>query len=308
MEKYTIGLDVGGTSSKYGVVDLSGKILEQGSLETCRTSEVEDFVERLAVVLDPIIEKFGGPKNLKGMGVGAPNGNHYSGNIELAPNLKWKGIVPLAKLLEDKFSMRTTLTNDANAAAMGEMIYGAAKGMKNFMVITLGTGLGSGIVVDGKVLLGVSGMAGEVGQVIVENNGRLCGCGRRGCLETYASATGIVKTVREKLKTEKSILSGEEVTSASIYKAAMAADKVALDAFAFTGEVLGLALANAVAFTSPEAIFLFGGLARSGDLLMQPTQLSFEKNLHNIYRGTVRLLHSALPDSDAAILGASALV
>jgi glucokinase len=308
MEKYTIGLDVGGTSSKYGVVDLAGKILEQGSLETCRTSDVQDFVERLADVLNPLIEKFGGAKNFKGMGVGAPNGNHYTGNIELAPNLKWVGIVPLAKLLEQKFSMRTTLTNDANAAAMGEMIYGAAKGMKDFMVITLGTGLGSGIVVDGKVLLGVSGMAGEVGQVIVEKNGRLCGCGRQGCLETYASATGIVKTVKEKLQTEKSSLTGQDITSASISQAAQAGDKVALEAFAFTGEILGLALANAVAFSSPEAIFLFGGLARSGDLLMKPTQEAFDKYLHNIFQGTVRLLPSALPDSDAAILGASALV
>ncbi len=309
MKTYTIGLDIGGTSSKFGIVDSQGNILEQGRMETCRNADPLDFVQRIAQVLLPLIERYG-RKDFKGIGIGAPNGNFYSGCIELAPNLQWKGIVPMQKMLAEALSLPAILTNDANAAAMGEMIFGGAKGMKDFIIITLGTGLGSGIVVDGKILYGKSGIAAEMGQLIVEKDGRLCGCGRRGCLETYASATGIVKTVSLALeKGEKSSLAGvSPLTSAQITIAAEAGDKLALRSFEETGEILGLALANAVAFSSPEAIFLFGGLAHAGEFIIGPTRKAFEENLHNIYQGTVRLLPSSLVDADAAILGASALL
>lgn len=300
----TIGIDIGGTSTKYGLVSESGTIIEQGSIPTCVTEDPQDFVERLKTALNPLM------KNVSAIGIGAPNGNYYSGNIEHAPNLKWKGIVPMAELVEQSLKLKTRLTNDANAAAMGEMIFGNAKSMKNFIMITLGTGLGSGIVVDGKVVYGHSGFAGEMGQVIVIPGGRQCGCGRLGCLETYASATGIVRTVKLALETpeSKSSLRGQELSAALITKAALEGDELALNAFEFTGEILGRALANAVTFTSPECIFLFGGLAKAGPLIFEPTQKHFSNNLHNIFQNTVKILPSALPESDAAILGAAALI
>ncbi len=268
--KKVIGLDIGGTSSKFGIVE-NGVILRHGNLPTCVTDDPQDFIGRLKTALGDL-------SGITAMGVGAPNGNHLRGTIELAPNLKWKGIVPMAKLLQEAMGIPVTLTNDANAAALGELKYGSARGMKNFISVTLGTGLGSGYVVDGKLMIGHSGFAGELGQVTVVPGGRLCGCGRLGCLETYVSA-----------------------------EAAKIGDAKALQAFDETAKILALALANTVAITSPEAIFLFGGLAQAKDLLMTPLEKYFAMNLHNIFRGTVRILPSGLPESDAAILGAASL-
>jgi glucokinase len=288
-----IGLDIGGTSSKFGVVNSEGQILEQGAIPTCETDDPAHFVKRLQERLKPLMD------GVKAIGVGAPNGNFFSGSIELAPNLKWKGIVPMAKMIEEALGVPVRLTNDANAAAMGEMKFGAAQRMKNFIVITLGTGLGSGIVINGEVVLGHSGFAGELGQTIIIPEGRLCGCGRHGCLETYASATGIVKTAREFGLTVEH--------AAEVADLAVKGNSEALKCFEYTGELLGRALANAVTFSSPEAIFLFGGLVKSGELLMGPVQKHFAKNLHNVYQGTVKVLPSGLKESDAAILGAASL-
>lgn len=296
-------MDIGGTTSKYGIVDDSGKILEQGRVETCCSDDPRDFVKRVSEVLRPLIEKFGGTQSFRGLGIGAPNGNFYTGSIDRAPNLKWKGVVPLKAMFEESLGLPVVVTNDANAAAMGEMIYGGAKGMKDFIIVTLGTGLGSGFVADGKLIYGSTGMAGELGHIIIEKNGRQCGCGRKGCLETYASATGLVLTAKESgIKVEG------EMTSAKVAALANSGDQVAQKVFQTTAEILGLALANAVTFSSPEAIFLFGGVAQSGELLFGPTRKTFEENIHNIYRDTVRILPSSLSDSDAAILGSAALV
>lgn len=304
MKKIVLGIDIGGTSTKFGLVS-GGKILSRGSIVTCLNDDPDDFVKRLK-------EALGTLQGVSAVGVGAPNGNAYRGTIELAPNLKWQGIVPMAQMLKQAFNLPTFLTNDANAAAMGEMIYGSAKGMSNFICITLGTGLGSGLVVDGKIVLGHSGFAGEMGQIIMVPQGRACACGRFGCLETYVSATGIVRTVRELLASEETesslrLMDELDLTSARIFAAAEKKDAIALKAFALTAEMLGLALANAVHFTSPEAIFLFGGLTRSGPYLLLPTEQAFARNLHNIYQGTVKLCLSGLPEDDAAILGAASL-
>lgn len=299
-QKFIIGIDVGGTSTKLGVVDEKGEILSQESLPTCENDDPQDFVKRLGHALKLQFEKHGGKENFRGIGLGAPNGNFYRGTIEHAPNLMWKGVVPLVSMIEEMAGLKTFLTNDANAAAMGEMIYGDAKGMRNFLLITLGTGLGSGIVINGQVVYGHSGFAGELGHLTVASEGRECGCGRRGCLETYVSATGIVRTMKE--------LRGEELSAKEISLAALRGDAVALKAFDETAKILGQSLANAVAFSSPEAIFLFGGLAQAKELLFDPTQKYFEKSLLNIFKGKVKLLPSGLPESDAAILGAAALV
>lgn len=290
--KNVIGLDIGGTSSKFGFV-FGEKILRQGSLPTCLTDDPRDFIARLK-------RELGDLSGVAGLGVGAPNGNHHRGTIELAPNLKWKGIIPLANMLQEELGIPVTLTNDANAAALGEMIYGGAKGMKNFVSVTLGTGLGSGFIIDGKLVTGHSGFAGELGQITAVPGGRLCGCGRLGCLETYVSATGIVKTATE--------LGGKFTNSKEIAEAALAGNPIALKAFDETAKALAIALATAVAITSPEAIFLFGGLAQSRELLFGPLQKYFDLNLHNIFQGTVKILPSGLPESDAAILGAASLV
>ena len=246
------------------------------------------------------------------MGVGAPNGNYYNGTIEFAPNLPWKGVIPLSAMFEDKLGIPTALTNDANAAAIGEMTYGAARGLRDFIMITLGTGVGSGIVVNGQLVYGHDGFAGELGHVIVERDGRICGCGRKGCLETYCSATGVARTAREFLvaRSEPSLLReipAEEIVSKDVYDAAIKGDKLALEIFEYTGTILGRALADFVAFSSPEAIVLFGGLAKSGDLIMKPIQKALEENVLKIYAGKTKLLLSQLKDADAAVLGASAL-
>ena len=249
----------------------------------------------------------------KGIGIGAPNGNYYSGTIEFAPNLPWKGVIPLAAMFEERLGIPTALTNDANAAGIGEMTYGAARGMKDFIMITLGTGVGSGIVINGQMVYGHDGFAGELGHTIIRReNGRLCGCGRHGCLETYCSATGVARTAREFLaaRTDASLLRNipaENITSKDVYDAAVQGDKLAQEIFEFTGNILGEALADAIAFSSPEAIVLFGGLAKSGDYIMKPIQKSIDDNILNIYKGKTKLLVSELKDSDAAVLGASAL-
>ncbi|MES2527350.1 MAG: ROK family protein [Bdellovibrionota bacterium] len=289
--KKVIGLDIGGTSSKFGIVE-NGVILRRGNLPTCLNDDPQDFIERLKIALGDL-------SGVEAMGVGAPNGNPLRGTIELAPNLKWKGIVPMANLLQEAMGIPVTLTNDANAAALGELKYGSARGMKNFISVTLGTGLGSGYVVDGKLMTGHSGFAGELGQVTAIPEGRLCGCGRRGCLETYVSATGIVKTFQE--------LGGELTTSKEVAEAAGRGDTKAIQAFDETAKIFAVTLANTVAITSPEAIFLFGGLAQAKELLINPLEKYFALNLHNIFRGTVRILPSGLPENDAAILGASSL-
>lgn len=309
-----IGVDIGGTGTKYGIVDRDGNVLFSGEMSTRKHTEVTTFIEELHQVLSDLIEKAGGIGRMKGIGVGAPNGNFYTGTIEYAPNLPWKGIIPLAKMIEDKFKLPVTLTNDANAAAIGEMMYGAAKGMKDFIMITLGTGVGSGIVANGKLIYGHDGFAGELGHTIVIPDGRLHkGTGKKGSLESYASATGVMLTAIEKLdgSREDSLLRKvprENLDSKAVYEAAIQGDKLALDIFEFTGKILGLALANAVMFSSPEAIVLFGGLTKAGDLILQPTRKHMEENLIQVFQNKVKILVSHLKESDAAILGASALV
>lgn len=312
---YAIGIDVGGTNTVVGIVDKRGQILRSGSIKTARHAEVNDYLDELNELLNEILEDVSVTKDqVKGIGVGAPNGNYFTGSIEFAPNLRWKGVIPFAQLLEERTGIPVALTNDANAAAIGEMTYGAARGMKDFIVITLGTGVGSGIVVNGQLVYGHDGFAGELGHVIMRrNNGRLCGCGRTGCLEAYSSATGVARTAREYLELKPDTSSQlrsiptENITSKDVFDAAMSGDKLAQEIFKFTGEMLGEAFADFVAFSSPEAIILFGGLAKSGDLIMNPIRESMERNLLAIFKNKVKLLFSELKESDAAVLGASAL-
>ncbi len=313
MEKpYVVGMDIGGTNTVFGVVDSRGNVLASDSIKTQEYDEIDEYVDAVCKKLIPLLQQFGGAEKFKGMGVGAPNGNYYNGTIEFAPNLPWKGVIPLSAMFEDKLGIPTALTNDANAAAIGEMTYGAARGLRDFIMITLGTGVGSGIVVNGQLVYGHDGFAGELGHVIVEREGRICGCGRKGCLETYCSATGVARTAREFLvaRSEPSLLReipAEEIVSKDVYDAAIKGDKLALEIFEYTGTILGRALADFVAFSSPEAIVLFGGLAKSGDLIMKPIQKALEENVLKIYAGKTKLLLSQLKDADAAVLGASAL-
>ncbi len=313
MEKpYVVGMDIGGTNTVFGVVDSRGNVLATDSVKTQSYSDINDYVEAVCAKLLPLIESVGGAEKIKGMGVGAPNGNYYNGTIEFAPNLPWKGVIPLAAMFEEKIGVPTALTNDANAAAIGEMTYGAARGMKDFIMITLGTGVGSGIVVNGQLVYGHDGFAGELGHTIIRRDGRPCGCGRKGCLETYCSATGVARTAREFLvaRSEPSLLReipAEEIVSKDVYDAAVKGDKLALEIFEFTGRILGEALADFIAFSSPEAIVLFGGLAKSGEYIMKPVQKAIDENILKIYEGKTKLLVSELKDADAAVLGASAL-
>lgn len=313
--EYAIGIDVGGTTSKFGIVNHRGEISNRGDIVTNKHTDVEKFIAELYHELKPAIEEIGGEEFIKGIGVGAPNGNYYNGTIEYAPNLHWKGIIPLAKLITKKFKKPCSLTNDANAAAVGEMMYGAARGMKDFIMITLGTGVGSGIVANGHLIYGHDGFAGELGHTTIRHGGRLhWGTGMRGTLETYASATGITLTAKEmleeRLNEESSLrkLLPDNITSKKIYEAAIKGDNIAKEVFKYTGEILGEALANFVMFSSPEAIILFGGVCKAGKILMDPVKDSMEKNLLPIYQNKVKLLFSELKESDAAILGASALV
>lgn len=311
-KNYTVGIDIGGTNTVFGIVDARGHILSTDSIKTKDYPEINGYVDTLSDRLMQLIHAVGGISMIRGVGVGAPNSNYYMGNIELAPNLPWKGVVPLARMLREKLGVPVALTNDANAAALGEMTYGVARGMKDFIMITLGTGVGSGIVINGQLVYGHDGFAGELGHVIVDPVGRPCGCGRRGCLETYCSATGVARTAREFLvqRTEPSLLRNipaDDIVSKDVYDAAVKGDKLALDIFEFTGSVLGKALANFIAFSSPEAIILFGGLAKSGDYIMKPIQKAIDDNILKIYAGKTKLLLSQLKDADAAVLGASAL-
>lgn len=305
------GIDIGGTNTVIGFADQEGNILFRDSLITDEYDDPAEFVAVVAAKIKQGLE--GNPWKLEGIGIGAPNGNYYNGCIEFAPNLRWKGTVELTSLFMKHFSIPVSLTNDANAAAIGEMIYGAAKGMRNFVVITLGTGLGSGIVANGEVIYGHDGFAGELGHIIVDPKGRLCGCGRRGCLETYASATGLNRTIKQFLeeRDDSSLLRGiplKEITSKTVYEAAVKGDKLALEAFDYTCQILGMKLADTVAVLSPEAIILFGGLANAREFIFEDTQKYMEQFLLEIYKNKVRILPSLLPESDAAVLGAAALV
>lgn len=314
IKPYVVGIDIGGTNTVFGIVDARGNVLASSSIKTQRHQQFDDYIAELHEELSKLIEENCGIERVKGIGVGAPNANYYTGNIEHAANLPWKGIIPFAEVMSNKFGVPVALTNDANAAAIGEMTYGAARGMKDFIMITLGTGVGSGIVSNGHLIYGHDGFAGELGHVIIRReNGRQCGCGSKGCLETYTSATGVARTAREFLETrsnEDSLLRKialELITSKDVFDAAQDGDQIAKDVFAFTGQILGEALADFVKFSSPEAIILFGGLAKSGDLLMKPLRQSMEDNLMPIFKGKVKLLFSEMKDADAAILGASAL-
>lgn len=309
---YVIGIDLGGTNTVFGVVDARGNVVVNASIKTGTHNDIELYLKDLEVGLSMLIEQVGGREKIRGIGVGAPNGNYFSGSIEYAPNLPWKGVVPLAQMIETRMGIPVALTNDANAAAIGEMTYGAARGLKDFIVITLGTGVGSGIVVNGQLVYGHDGFAGELGHMIVRRNGRMCGCGRQGCLETYCSATGVARTAREYLsiRSDESLLRAvnpENITSKDVYDAAIKGDALALEIFEATGAILGESFADFITFSSPEAIILFGGLTKSGDLLMTPIKHHMEKNLLPIYKGKTKLLFSQLKESDAAVLGASAL-
>lgn len=312
-KSYVVGIDVGGTNTVFGIVDARGTIISSGSIKTGTYGQVNNYVDAVCKNLLPLIVANGGVDKIKGIGVGAPNGNYYSGTIEFAPNLPWKGVIPLAAMFEERLEIPTALTNDANAAGIGEMTYGVARGMKDFIMITLGTGVGSGIVINGQMVYGHDGFAGELGHTIIRRgNGRLCGCGRCGCLETYCSATGVARSAREFLTAsiEPSLLRSipsEDITSKDVYDAAIRGDKLAHRIFEFTGTILGEALADFIAFSSPEAIVLFGGLAKAGDYIFKPIQKAIDDNILNIYKGKTKLLASELKDSDAAVLGASAL-
>ena len=306
MEEVVAGIDIGGTNTTIGLVSKAGRVLAKDGLKTKNYPEIGDFVIAANQVINQQMENLRHdiPElRLKGIGIGAPNANPFKGTIENAPNLSWRGIVPLAKLMSDSLHAHCKLTNDAKAAALGEQQFGAAKGMKDFLVITLGTGLGSGIIANGSLVYGHDGFAGELGHVIVVPGGRLCGCGRHGCLETYVSATGLVRTYRE-LNTKASL----EMDARAVAELAQAGDAIAIEAYRQTGEMLGFSLANSVAYTSPEAIFLFGGLIRAGEILFKPTRESFEKNLLNNYKGHIHIHPSALHESDAAVLGAASII
>ena len=310
--KVTIGIDVGGTNTVFGFVDQEGNCIYESSIPTHSEQNADQLFERLFLNINNDFKKFSNEYELFGIGIGAPNANYYKGTVELPPNLNW-GMVNVIDLVKKYSSLPAAITNDANAAAIGEMIFGAAKGMKNFIVITLGTGLGSGIVVNGELVYGADGFAGEIGHTIFDMNGRECGCGRRGCLETYASASGIRRTVFEligntNIPSRLREISFSQLSAKDIADAAMRGDKLALKAFDYTAKVLGLKLADAVAHLSPEAIILFGGLANAGDLIFLPTKQYMEEFMLNIFKNKVKLIPSALPGAHAAVLGASALI
>jgi glucokinase len=312
--EFAIGIDIGGTNTKYGIVNHRGEILEKGELRTDAYPTIDSFIDALHDLLEPIMNTHKNEGKIKGIGIGAPNGNFYTGTIEYAPNLHWKGVIPLTKLFTQKFGLPSSLTNDANAAAVGEMMYGAARGMRDFIMITLGTGVGSGIVANGQVIYGHDGFAGELGHATVIPGGRKhWSTGLHGTLEAYCSATGIVLTAKEKLNESKepSLMRDygqEKLDSKIVFECAMQGDPIAQEVYRFTGEVLGLSLANFIMFSSPEAIILFGGVIKAGDLLLAPTREHMEKNLLPIFQNKVKLIFSELKEADAAILGASALV
>lgn len=315
LKPYVIGLDLGGTNSVFGIVDSRGDIKATTSIKTQGYGEnAEAYVDACVEALQLIIDQVGGIEKIKAMGIGAPNGNYYNGTVEFAPNLEWghNGVVPLAKMFSDRLGIPVALTNDANAAAIGEMTYGVARGMKNFIVLTLGTGVGSGIVINGQLVYGSDSFAGELGHVIVKENGRLCGCGRRGCLEAYCSATGVARSAREYLANsqEPSLLRDidpEKITSYDVSVAAAKGDKIANEIYQFTGKILGEACANFATFCSPEAFIFFGGLVKAGDLIMDPIKKAYDESVLKIYQGKAKFLVSGLDGSSAAVLGASAV-
>jgi glucokinase len=313
--EYAIGVDIGGTNTKCGIVNRRGEVLQYEQLSTPEYENPEAFVDALCVRLNLMIEKVGGVELIKGIGIGAPNGNYYTGTIEYAPNLRWVGVVPLADMVSERMGLATALTNDANAAAVGEMQYGAAKGMRDFITITLGTGVGSGIVANGQLIYGHDGFAGELGHTIIRPGGRPHWSTQlSGSLEAYASATGVVLTAKEMLQNEPdkpSMLrkyNQEELTSKQIFDCAMQGDEISQAVYRFTGQILGESLANFVMFSSPEAIILFGGLIKAGALIFDPTIEHMELNLLPIFKNKVKVIKSDLHEADAAILGASALV
>lgn len=312
---YAIGLDLGGTNSVFGIVDNEGNIIETASMKTGGYTEAKDYFNAAFDTLTPIIEKVGGLDKIERMGIGAPNGNYLNGCIEMAPNLPWahETSVPLAKMFSERLGgMSVHVTNDANAAALGEMTYGVARGMKNFIVLTLGTGVGSGIVINGQMVYGCDGMAGELGHVIMRRDGRQCGCGRRGCLEAYCSATGVARTAREWLTaTDRPSLLREipmdKITSLDVCIAAGKGDAMANEIFQFTGEMLGEACANFAAFSSPEAFIFFGGMTKAGDLIMKPIEETYRAKVMPVFRDKPKFLVSSLDGAGAAVLGAAAI-
>lgn len=311
-KKYSIGIDIGGTNTVFGIVDRNGKVIAKSSIKTAGYDSFNTYLDTLSANLEKLIKDNGAEGEIAGIGIGAPGANYLTGEIVNAANLNWGERVPLAKLVSDRFGVPVALTNDANAATLGEMEYGAAKGMKDFVMITLGTGVGSGIVANGELICGHDGLAGELGHVIVERKtGRQCGCGRKGCLETYCSSTGLVRTAKEYLQSDVPSKLREKdpetLTSKDVYDAAVAGDKLAKDIFDYTGRMLGEALADFTAFSSPEAFILFGGLMRSGDLLLNPTQKAFEESLLFIYNDKPKILVSKLNEDDGAVLGAAAV-
>lgn len=312
-QQYALGVDIGGTNTKYGIVNHRGEITHKGDLPTNKYEQIEDYVTALHEALKPAIDEVGA-ENIKGIGMGAPNGNIYTGTIEYAPNLHWRGIVPIAQMVTDKFGLPCKLTNDANAAAVGEMMYGAARGMRDFIMITLGTGVGSGIVANGHLIVGHDGFAGELGHTVIRPGGRPHWSTEiPGSLEAYASATGIALTAKELLERSNQPSSlrqyaEEKINSKVVFDCAIAGDAIAQEVYHFTGQILGEALANFVMFSSPQAIILFGGVIKAGDLIMKPTREHMERNLLPIFQNKVQLIFSELPEADAAILGASALV
>lgn len=311
---YVLGIDIGGTNSVFGIVDARGQVVASDSIKTLKHNNFDDYVKELHDGVMRLLETNNAVDKIHGIGIGAPNANYYTGELLNAVNLPWGNKVQIAEKVSRAFGgIPVAVTNDANAAAIGEMTYGVARGMRDFIMITLGTGVGSGIVVNGQLLYGHDGFAGELGHVIMKrNNGRMCGCGRTGCLETYCSATGVARTAREflEIRTEPSLLRNlvvEDITSKDVYDAAIAGDKLAKEIFDFTGRILGEAFADMITFSSPQAIILFGGLAKSGDLLLKPIRESLDKNIMQCFKGKTQILVSELKESDAAVLGASAL-
>ena len=306
---YVIGIDIGGTNTVFGIVDARGHVVASDSIKTKKHINFDDYVAELHEGIMRIVKANEAEDKIQGIGIGAPNGNYYTGEIINPPNLPWGPVIPLAHKVSKAFDgIPVAVTNDANAAALGEMTYGAARGMKDFIMITLGTGVGSGIVVNGQLVYGHDGFAGELGHVIVKrNNGRICGCGRTGCLEAYCSATGVARTAREflEVRTEPSTLRNlqiEDITSKDVYEAAIAGDKMAQEIFTYTGTILGEAFADMVAFSSPQAIILFGGLAKSGDLLLKPLKEAFDKSILPIFRGGTKVILSELKESGSRVV------
>lgn len=310
---YVIGIDMGGTNTAFGIVDARGNVIASSSIKTAKHSNIADYIDELHEEITRMIVANEAEGKINGIGIGAPNANYFTGTIEDGVNLPWPTPIPLADLISEKFGIPCVITNDANAAAIGEMTYGAARGLKDFIMITLGTGVGSGIVINGQMVYGHDGFAGELGHVIMKrNNGRTCGCGRTGCLEAYCSATGVARTAREflEIRDDDSLLREydiETITSKDVYDCAVKGDKLAQDIFDYTGEILGEALADFTTFSSPEAFVIFGGLTKSGEYIMRPIRESYEKNVMGVFKGKTKILISELKESDAAVLGASAL-